>query len=203
MTLSLIVGQICDENGNDIPPDSPPPARDSDQGPDNWTPYKSEIQFEAADFLYRRNQMSASDINFILNLWAASLAVHGDEPPFSSASHMYKTIDSTPLGDVPWESVSLQYGGAQPEDNIPSWMKEGYDIWFRDPRALVHNILSNPDFESEFDYVPFQERTVDGIHRFCDFMSANWAWKQAVSTCYCLLFKLMLIVSRTLLPRNL
>jgi hypothetical protein len=119
--------------------------------------------------------MSASNINFILNLWAASLAVHGAEPPFLSTSQMYKTIDSTPLGDVPWEFVSLQYGGTQPEDNILLWMKEGYDIWFRDPCALVHNILSNPNFESEFNYVPFQEHTVDGIHHFCDFMSASWA----------------------------
>ena len=147
--------------------------------------------------------MSARDINIILGLWAASLAVHGDDPPFSNVSHMYKTIDSTPLGDVPWEFVSLQYGGAQPEDNIPPWMKEGYNVWFRDPRALVHNILSNPDFESGFDYTPFQERTVDGVHRFCDFMSTNWAWKQGVSSRYRLLFKLMLIVFRTLLPRNL
>jgi hypothetical protein len=36
--------------------------------------------------------------------------------------------------------------------------------------------------------VPFQERTADGVHRFCDFMSSNWPWKQAVSSRYCLLF---------------
>jgi hypothetical protein len=79
LMLSLIVGQICDENSNDILPDTPPPAHDLDQGPDNWTPYKSQLEFEVADFLYRRNQMSAGDINFILGLWAASLAVHGDQ----------------------------------------------------------------------------------------------------------------------------
>lgn len=184
----VIVGQICDENGDDIPPDTPPPPRDSDQGPDIWTPYNSRLEFEVADFLYRRNQMSAGDINFILSLWAASLAVHDDDPPFSSASHMYDTIDSTPLGDVPWESFSLQYNGAQPVDNVPSWMKAEYDVWFRNPRALVHNILSNPDFESGFDYAPFQERNVDGVHRFCDFMSANWAWNQAVSSRYHFLY---------------
>ncbi|KAF8487500.1 hypothetical protein DFH94DRAFT_798274 [Russula ochroleuca] len=74
-----LTGQICDENSNDILPDTPPPAHDLDQGPDNWTPYKSQLEFEVADFLYRRNQMSAGDINFILGLWAASLAVHGDQ----------------------------------------------------------------------------------------------------------------------------
>ncbi len=107
--------------------------------------------------------MSAGDINFILGLWAASLAVHDDEPPFSNASHMYSTIDSTPLGDVPWESICFQYNGAQPVDNVPSWMKAEYDVWFRNPRALVHNMLSNPDFEPGFDYAPFQERTANGV----------------------------------------
>jgi hypothetical protein len=181
--MTLVVGRICDENGNDIPPDTPPPARDSDQGPDKWTPYNSRLEFELADFLYRREQMSASGINFILGLWAASHAVHSAEPIFSSVGELYNTIDSTPLGDVPWESVGLYYEGARPVDNIPPWMTAEYSVWFRDPRALVHNILSNPDFESGFDYAPFQERTVDGVHRFCDFMSANWPWTQAVSFC--------------------
>jgi hypothetical protein len=125
--------------------------------------------------------MSAGDINCLLTIWAASLAVHNDKPPFANTAHMYNTIDSTPLGDIPWESFSLQYNGIQPEDDIPSWMEADYDVWFRDPRTLVHNILSNPDFKSDFDLAPLQERTADGTHRFCDFMSGNWAWKQAVS----------------------
>ena len=128
--------------------------------------------------------MSKGDINFILGLWGASLAIHGDVPPFLNARHMYKTIDSTPLGDVPWMSFTLQYDGARPTENVPSWMKSEYNVWFRDPCSLVHNILSNTDFETGFDYSPFQERTADGVHHFCDFMSANWAWKQAVSPVY-------------------
>jgi hypothetical protein len=164
-----------------IPPDTPPPPRDSDLGPDNWSPYDNRLQFELADFLFRRNQMSAGDINFLLNLWAASLAIHNDEPPFSKATDLYNTIDSTPLGDVAWESFSLQYNGNKPADNVPSWMQAEYDVWFRDPRHLVHNLLSNPDFKSDFDYAPYQEYSADGIHRFQDFMSGNWAWHQAVS----------------------
>jgi hypothetical protein len=179
-----LVGQICDAHGDPIPPDTPPPPLDSDQGPEDWTPYNNRLEFEVADFLYRRNRMSAGDIDFILSLWAASLAIHGDEPPFSNARCMYKAIDSTPLGDVPWESFTLQYNGTQPTENVPSWMTAEHDIWFRNPCSLVHNILSNPGFESGFDYAPYQERTADGVHRFGDFMSANWAWKQAVSFHY-------------------
>ncbi|KAF8814309.1 hypothetical protein BYT27DRAFT_7250153 [Phlegmacium glaucopus] len=151
-------GQICDVNGNDIPPDTPPPPRDLDRGPHNWMPYNNCLQFEVADFLFRRNQMSAGDINSILSLWAASLAIHNDEPPFSNATDLYNTIDSTPLGDLAWESFSLQYNGTQPASNVPSWMQAEYD--------------------SGFDYAPFQEYTTDGVHCFWDFMSANWAWHQ-------------------------
>ncbi|KAF8479865.1 hypothetical protein JB92DRAFT_2837755 [Gautieria morchelliformis] len=46
---------------------------------------------------------------------------------------MYDTIDSTPLGDISWESFSLQYNGEIPADNVPSWMEADYDVWFRDP----------------------------------------------------------------------
>ncbi|KAF8489738.1 hypothetical protein JB92DRAFT_3085234 [Gautieria morchelliformis] len=165
-------------NGDAIPPDTLPP-RGSGQGPDDWTPYANRLEFEVADFLYRRNQMSAGDINFILSLWAASLAIHNDKPPFSKVRHMYDMIDSTPLGDISWESFSLQYNGEIREDNVPSWMEADYDVWFRDPRILVHNLVSNPDFKFNFDYTPFQERTTDNTHRFRDFMSGNWAWSQA------------------------
>jgi len=126
--------------------------------------------------------MSASDIDTLLNLWGASAVSHGGSAPFQNHKHMYDTIDATPLGDVPWRSFSLHYNGKQPDGEVPSWMNAGYDVWFRDPRELVHNIISNPDFESGFDYVPYQEHDNDDSRRYHDFMSANWAWKQAVCT---------------------
>jgi hypothetical protein len=172
-------GTVCDEHGNDLPPDTPPPPRPSDHGPDDWTPYNNQVEFEVADFLYRRNQMSGGDIDFILNLWAASLAEHGDLPPFSSHDDMYGTIDSTPLGAPPWESFSLQYNDILPDD-APSWMTSEYDVWFRNPRLLVHHILSNPDFDGEINYAPVQEYSSAGVHRFQSFMSGDWRWKQAV-----------------------
>jgi hypothetical protein len=138
--------------------------------------------------------MSAGDINFMLNLWAVSLAIHNDEPPFSNTTDLYKTIDSTPLGDVAWESFSLQYNDVQPAEGVPSWMQAEYDVWFRDSHALVHNLLSNPDFKSDFDYTPFQEKTTNGVHRFQDFMSGNWAWRQAVSLFYYFFNSMLILV---------
>ncbi|KAG2335364.1 hypothetical protein BDR05DRAFT_954125, partial [Suillus weaverae] len=158
----IINGRICNGQGNPIPPDAPPPPRPSDCGSDDWTPYNDRVEFEVADFLYRHNQMSAGDIDFVFNLWAASLAAHGDTPSFTNHTDMYDTINSTPLGDVPWQSFSSQYNRILPDnpDDIPSWMKFEYD--------------------DEFDYALLQEYSIsDGAHQFQDFMSGDWCWKQA------------------------
>ena len=50
--------------------------RDSDRGPHDWSPYNNRVEFELADFLFQQNQMSAGDINSLLNIWAATLAPH-------------------------------------------------------------------------------------------------------------------------------
>ena len=128
--------------------------------------------------------MSAENINILTGLWAASMVKHRKGPPFWNSTHLYDTIDLTPLGDVTWKSFTLRYNGHRPVEDIPPWMEANYDVWFRDPRTLVHNLLSNPDFEYDFDYAPYQERTTDGVHRFQDFMSGNWAWNQAVGLQY-------------------
>ena len=63
-------------------------------------------------------------------------------------------------------------------------MDANYDIWFRDPRTLIHNILSNPGFNGGFDFTPYQEYDSNGIRRYHDLMSANWAWRQALYGIY-------------------
>ena len=125
--------------------------------------------------------MSATNINVLLKLWAATLAVHKATPPFSSHTDLYERIDSTLLGDVRWRGTRLKYEGVLPQQNVPQWMTDEHEVWFRDPRQIVHNMLSNSDFEGEIDYAPFQEYDKDRNHRFQDFMSGNWAWNQCVS----------------------
>jgi len=124
--------------------------------------------------------MSAGDIDYLLDIWAATLAPHRDSPPFKNHKDLYSTVDATPLGDVPWDSFSLKYNGTLPDGEVPSWMSSEYDVWFRDPRCLVQNLISNPDFLGEFDYSPLREYDADGNRRYQNFMSGNWAWKQAV-----------------------
>ena len=119
--------------------------------------------------------MSASDINCLLNIWGASSAAHGEVPPFQNHKDLYSTIDSTPLGDVPWESFSLGFN-----DEVPRWMDADYEVWFRTPRKLIHNIVSNSDFNGGFDFTPYQEHDAKGTRRYHNLMSGNWAWRQAV-----------------------
>ena len=122
LTLRLHAGQICDEGGNNMPPDASPPPCGSDKGSEDWTPYNNCLQFEVTDFLFRWNQMLARDINHLLELWAACPTITDIEPPFWKATHLYSTIDLTPLGDMTWESFALQYNGRRPVQNTPLWM---------------------------------------------------------------------------------
>jgi hypothetical protein len=117
--------------------------------------------------------MSAGDINSLLNMWAATLAPHGDDPPFRNHTDLYNTINSTSLGDVPWESVTATYGGAISDGERSAWMDTEFEVWFHDPKQLVENMIANPDFNGEFDCLPFQEYDTNNNHRFCNFMSGD------------------------------
>jgi hypothetical protein len=129
--------------------------------------------------------MSGGDIDTLLHLWAADRARHDEDGPFAGHNDLYKKIDAIELGSVPWKSFSMSHRGQAQDGPVPSWMEADYGVCFRDPRALVKNLISNPDFAKEFDYCPYQEyeRNAAGrhIHRFQNVMSGDWAWKQAVS----------------------
>ena len=61
-------------------------------------------------------------------------------------------------------------------------MHDNYDVWFRDPCKVVHNMLANPDFVDEMDYQPSHEYNMKtSTWQWQDFMSGDWAWWQAVS----------------------
>ena len=59
-------------------------------------------------------------------------------------------------------------------------MTTEFEAWYRDPCQLVLDLISNPDFAKEFDYMPYQEHVANGAHHFKDFFSGNWVWQQAV-----------------------
>lgn len=128
--------------------------------------------------------MSADGMNKLFNIWEATLAPFDTPPPFTSANDMFSVIDSTPYGDLQWQSFSVTYNLSDdpPSDDPPAeWKMICYDDWFRDPRQLIRNICGNRGFKDEFDYVPYQEYDCTGQHQFHDLFSGNWCWRQAVS----------------------
>jgi Plavaka transposase len=150
------------------------------KAPDDWSPYRTRIEFEAAEFAFKKCHMSARNLDFLCDLMAATLAKHHDTPPFADHKDLHNVIDATQLGDVPWQCFSAQYTGERPEV-APPWMDDEFEVWYRDPRAMAHNIIANPDYKDEIDYVPYREYDAsDATRRWKDFMSGDWAWKQAV-----------------------
>ncbi|KAG2062203.1 hypothetical protein BDR06DRAFT_1027453 [Suillus hirtellus] len=90
---------------------------------------------------------------------AAQLSKHNDSPPFADHKDLHKVIDATQLGNVPWQCLSVQYTGEHPEHDTPQWMGKDYEVWYRDPHMMAHNMLANTTYK--------------------DFMSGDWAWQQA------------------------
>ncbi|KAG2121725.1 hypothetical protein BD769DRAFT_1361161, partial [Suillus cothurnatus] len=100
---------------------------------DDWTPYADRLEFELTDYIFTKNQTPAAQIDHLFNIWAASLIQGGANTSalFTNHHDVYKTIDSTHLGDVQWQSCSLKYTGEHAVDDTAPWMEDSYDVWFR------------------------------------------------------------------------
>ncbi|KAG6823690.1 hypothetical protein H0H92_009346, partial [Tricholoma furcatifolium] len=170
----LLNGLPCDVEGHFLPPGSPPPPWDH-PAPDDFTPFANRGAFELADLLYRREQMPRSNIDALLQIWAAQHPDNG--PPFQNSDDLYSQIDATPIGGVPWQCFAVRFNGeVQPGDaETAPWKSKDFEVWFRDPRRILHNHLSNPDFANEIHLTPIRVFDDRGCRRYKDFMSGNWA----------------------------
>ncbi|KAF8801177.1 hypothetical protein BYT27DRAFT_7226944 [Phlegmacium glaucopus] len=171
-----INGLPCDAGGNFLPPGAPPPPWDHPP-PNDYSPFKNRAAFELADLLFRKEQMSASNINELLQIWAATLP-EDEDPPFINKQDVYDTIDSIELGDAPWHSFSISFNGEIMEGETTPWKHATYDVWYRDPQVVLKNQLGNIDFAKEMDFAPKEVRDEKDKRRYCDFMSGDWAWRQ-------------------------
>jgi hypothetical protein len=124
--------------------------------------------------------MSAGNLDELLQLWQESLAVYGGEAPFFNHEHLYDKVDEIPIGGVPWQHFVMSYNGPCAENGTLPWMKNDYEVYFRDPHHLLSDMLANPQFAEDFDYMPEQQFDMNGSHKYKHFMSGDWAWKQAV-----------------------
>ena len=107
--------------------------------------------------------MPVRQIDDLLEIIMAMNPMTGGEGPFTTHKDLYNMIDATNLGDTPWNHFNLNYQGGQ-SANSPSWQVEDFTVWFCDPLTVVHNLLSNPDFNGSFDYAAFQKCNKDNNH---------------------------------------
>ena len=121
--------------------------------------------------------MSQGNIDILMELWAST--TDDGQAPFQDHQEMLATIDAIKRGDTPWRSFTANYSGTRPPTNPPDWMLKEYTVFFRDPLAVVRGIISNPNFNGQFDYAPYMEFENEK-RRLSDLMSGKWAWKQAV-----------------------
>lgn len=138
------------------------------------------MQFELADLLYRRAQLSSANIDTLLEIWAKSMAGFDASAPFGSYQEVHSTIDSSKLGDVPWQCLVTGFSG-NIDELSPSWKQTSYEVWYRDPVAVVSILLDNPGFEGQFDLRPYVDLDADGKRRWSNVMSGNIAWRRCVS----------------------
>lgn len=81
-----------------------------------------------ADWLFRKTQMPRSDINFLMDAFAAFGHSHGQSPSFANHEDLHQVIDSIPLSNAPWHSFSAEYTGNIPETNPSSWVTAEYEV---------------------------------------------------------------------------
>lgn len=188
--ISLIItpsssfeGQRCDKHGVFLPPNTLPeiPTIKAD---DNWFPFTSRAGFELAEFLFTEAELSQKKIDKLLELWATTLVPHDDSPPIKNHQHLHQQIDMIELGDVRWENAVLKYNGPTPTTTRPpEWKTAEYNIWYRNPREVIKNILANTDFNGHIDYMAYQE--FDGEkQQYGNVMSGKWSWRQSVRLLY-------------------
>ena len=140
----------------------------------------SRAGFELAEFMFTDAELSRRKIDHLLELWAATLVPHGDSPPITNHRDLHRQIDAITVGDVQWECVSLKYEGPPPEmTRPPEWKTVRYDVWYRNPRNVIKNILARPDLDGHVDYAAYQEFS-NGQRQYSNMMLGNWAWQESV-----------------------
>lgn len=71
----LAAGTPCDKEGYDLESGTLPPLQTVDNLPD-WGSFTSQVQFETADFLFKKAEMSQGDVDILMQLWASTTADH-------------------------------------------------------------------------------------------------------------------------------
>lgn len=159
LLMLLKTGTPCDKEEWDLEPGVLPPSQSVD-GPSDWVPFNSQVEFEMADFLFKKVEMSQGDNGVLMQLWASTTADH--YAPFKGHKDMLAAIDSIQHEKAPWHSFSAKYSSNCPSVNPPNWMVKEYTVYYHNPLTVIQNILSNLSFKGQFDYSPYKE-SEDGV----------------------------------------
>ncbi|KAJ7312726.1 hypothetical protein DFH08DRAFT_791300 [Mycena albidolilacea] len=173
----VVNGRKCNREGKWLPSGAPPAPPEDLRPPDDYSPYNSAADFHLADLLYRKVQMSAGAIDELMQNWASR--DDAPDPPFADHKDLYSTIDATGLSHVPWQSFEVSYNQPVAVDDTTPWKRKSYTVYFRDPHLILQQQLANPDFKHDMDFAPKRVFAADGTREYMDFMSGNWAWRQA------------------------
>ena len=167
----------------------PPPRKTPLQG--DWMPFSSEAQFKVANLLYHCTELSASNIDALLEIWAQLVEeLDADQcAPFENCQDMYATINASTLGDTPWQCLVTGISDDIDKQSL-NWMQTQYKVWYCDPGAVVSVMLSNPDFDGQFDLCPYIDLDACGKRQWNNIMLGNITWQHSVS------------ISASLLSRN-
>lgn len=174
----------CNARGEYLHCGAPPAPRLEPHDFGDWTPWRSRGEFELAEFLYAGEQMSNGNTDKLLRILDSHFAPIG--APFANHKELHSQIDAIRVGDVPWQSFSCRYKfEGTLTDLSPSWMRKEYKVHFRDPLSVIKNILADKAFVNTMDYAPYLEYNANGLRQYHDFMSANWAYREAVRHYIC------------------
>ncbi|KAH9033904.1 hypothetical protein EDB85DRAFT_2073730 [Lactarius pseudohatsudake] len=144
----------------------------------DWGAFESKEGFEMAELLYSKAHISAGHVDTLLNIMERS----SGNVPFSNHTDLYAAIDELTVGDVPWQSFTVNYDGELSDDvdgAQPKWMSDVHEVFYRDPHLIVRGMLTNPDYEGGMDFGPYRAFDKDGTRVYEHMMSGDWAWEQA------------------------
>ncbi|KAI0084245.1 hypothetical protein BDY19DRAFT_987574 [Irpex rosettiformis] len=150
-----LTARPCDEAGNFLPPNSPPPPRANN--PDDWSPFDSRSSFELAELVFEKAEMSAEEVNQLLRIWAAHEVESGriQSSPFSNHQDLLATIDRI-------ASFNVRYSG-EVNEHSPAWKRCTYTV--------LKTTLANTE--------PYEEYIGPQKRRWSNLMSGSWVWDQA------------------------
>jgi hypothetical protein len=146
----------------------------------DWMLFNSTVQSNLADLLYCRAELSVSNIDHLLEVWAKLNTAFGTPGPFQSHKEMHTLIDSSKLGDNQWQCLEMTFPGPVNE-GAPEWMHITYEVWHHDPDAIISTMLDNPSFDGQFDLCPHINLDANETCWWSEVMSGNIAWWCSVS----------------------